>query len=132
MLFRSARKLEKKLLENGKIVYYLGIGNLLYGVDADIKSDDSLNTPEERQEHIRRLGEVANLMLDAGNILIVTASELDSGELDILRQIISTDHVLTVWVGPAVNRIRDFDLSFDDRKTDIAKELFKTIVDKRE
>ncbi len=118
-----ARSLEKALLESGKIAYYLGIGNLLYGVDADIKSDDSINTPEERQEHIRRLGEVANLMLDAGNILIVTASELGSGELDTLRQIITTDNVLTVWVGPAVNRIRDFDLSLDDGENDVAGEL---------
>lgn len=122
-----ARKLETKLLESGKIAYYLGIGNLLYGVDADIKTDDSLNTPEERQEHIRRLGEVANLMLDAGNILIVTASELDSGELDALRQIITTDHILTVWVGPAINRIRDFDLSLDDKDTDVASELFEAV-----
>lgn len=124
-----ARKLETKLLESGKIAYYLGIGNLLYGVDADIKTADSLNTPEERQEHIRRLGEVANLMLDAGNILIVTASEIDSGELDALRQIITTDHILTVWVGPAINRIRDFDLSFDDGGTDVAQELFRTVIE---
>jgi bifunctional enzyme CysN/CysC len=122
-----ARGLEKLLLESGKIAYYLGIGNLLYGVDADIKSEDSLNTPEERQEHIRRLGEVANLMLDAGNILIVTASELGSGELDTLRQIITTDNVLTVWIGPAVNRIRDFDLSLDDGEMDVAEELFEII-----
>ncbi len=124
--------LEKKLLECGKIAYYLGIGNLLYGVDADIKSENSLNTPEERQEHVRRLGEVANIMLDAGNILIVTASELDAGELDTLRQIITTDNILTVWVGPAVNRIRDFDLSLDDAETDVADELFKAIVSLQE
>jgi len=123
-----ARNLEKALLKSGKIAYYLGIGNLLYGVDADIKSEDSLNTPEERHEHIRRLGEVANLMLDAGNILIVTASELGSGELDTLRQIITTDNVLTVWVGPAVNRIRDFDLSLNDADTDVAAELFRIII----
>jgi len=122
-----ARNLEKKLLENGKIAYYLGIGNLLYGVDSDIKSEDSLNTPEERQEHIRRLGEVANLMLDAGNILIVTASELGSDELDMFRQIITTDNILTVWVGPAVNRIRDFDLCLDDMDTDVAQKLFRII-----
>ena len=56
------------------MVYFLGIGNVLYGVDADIE-----RKPENRQEHIRRLGEVANLMLDAGIILIVTAAELHPG-----------------------------------------------------
>ncbi len=122
-----ARSLEKKLLESGKIAYYLGIGNLLYGVDSDIKSEDSMNVSVERHEHIRRLGEVANIMLDAGNILIVTASELDFDEIDILRQIISIDNILTVWVGPAVNRIRDFDLCLDDGDTDVPAELFRII-----
>ena len=32
-----AKALEAKLFNDGKIVYFLGIGNLLYGVDADIK-----------------------------------------------------------------------------------------------
>ena len=32
-----ARALEKRLFEDGRIVYFLGIGNILYGVDADIK-----------------------------------------------------------------------------------------------
>ena len=64
---------------------------------------------EERQEHIRRLGELANIMLDAGNIMIFTANELNTDELDVLRQIIS-DNIYTVWVGNDINRVRDFDL----------------------
>ena len=56
------------------MVYFLGMANVLYGVDADIgrKSGD-------RMEHLRRLGEVANLMLDAGAILIVSAAGADPG-----------------------------------------------------
>lgn len=122
-----ARSLEKKLLDSGKIAYYLGIGNLLYGVDSDIKSEDSMNAAGERHEHIRRLGEVANLMLDAGNILIVTASELGADEIDVLRQTITTDNILTVWVGPAANNVRDFDLCLDNEEIDVAGELYKVI-----
>ncbi len=109
-----ARALEKKLLDGGRIAYYLGIGNLLYGVGSDIKSGSSMVSPEERQEHIRRLGELCNIMLDAGNIMIVTANELNSDELDTLRQIISIDNILTVWVGGELNRVRDFDLCVPD------------------
>lgn len=109
-----ARTLEKRLLDEGKIAYYLGIGNLLYGVGSDIKSANSMYSAKERHEHIRRLGELANIMLDAGNIMIVTANELDSDELDALRQIITIDAILTVWVGNDVNRIRDFDLCVAD------------------
>jgi len=35
-----AKKLEDQLFDDGKIVYFLAIGNVLYGVDADIKGHD--------------------------------------------------------------------------------------------
>jgi len=49
-----AKALEGKLFEDGKVVYFLGIGNVLYGVDADIE-----RRQENRLEHMRRLAEVA-------------------------------------------------------------------------
>jgi len=123
----AARKLEKMLLDSGKIAYYLGIGNLLYGVDADIKSADSMGRAEERREHIRRLGELSNVMLDAGNILIVTANELLADELDTLRRIVTSDSVMTVWAGTEDRRIRDFDLLVDGGAEDIASVIFEKV-----
>lgn len=121
-----ARALEKKLLDGGKIAYYLGIGNLLYGVGSDIKSGNSMYSTEERQEHIRRLGELANIMLDAGNIMIVTANELNTDEFDVLRQIITSDNIYTVWVGNDINRVRDFDLCVEDDENTPDK-IFKAL-----
>src|SRR6185295_813079 len=60
------KDLEAKLFEDGRVVYFLGLANVLYGVDADIDRGQ-----DHRQEHLRRLGEVANILLDAGAILIV-------------------------------------------------------------
>ena len=37
-----------------------------------------------RQEHLRRLAEVAHILLDAGMILIVTAIELTEEDLDLI------------------------------------------------
>ena len=110
-----ARQLEKMLLEEGKIAYYMGIGNMLYGVNADIKSESSMISQEERREHIRRLGELSNIILDAGNILVVTASDLLAQELDTLRTIIQTDEILTVWIGKPETRAKDFDLYFGEK-----------------
>ncbi len=62
------RPLKTNFSKTGKIVYFLGIGNVLYGIDADIKGKE-----DQRQEHIRRLSEVANILIDAGIILIITA-----------------------------------------------------------
>ena len=92
-----AKALEKKLFADGKIVYFLGIGNILYGVDADIKHGQDTNS--KRAEHIRRLGEVAYLLLDAGMILIVTAVGLTQDDLEMLKTIINPDKIETIWMG---------------------------------
>lgn len=91
-----AKSLEKKLFIEGKFVYYLGIANVLYGIDADIKADDN---PEIRHEHLRRLGEIANILLDTGLIVIVTAIELTKDELEMIQTSIEFEHIETVWIG---------------------------------
>lgn len=92
-----ARALEKKLFDDGKIVYFLGIGNVLYGVDADIKG----HTPSEREnvEHIRRLAEIAHIMVDAGIILIVTAIDLRQSDIEIIKTIVNPEKIQTIWIG---------------------------------
>ena len=89
-----AKLLESRLFDEGRGVYFLGIGNLLYGVDADIARNG-----ENRDEHLRRLAEVSNLMLDAGMILIVTAAELTQDDLDLIKATVEADRIETVWVG---------------------------------
>lgn len=101
-----AKALEARLFRDGKIVYFLGIGNVLYGVDADIRKKGN-----NREEHIRRLAEVAHILLDAGAILIVTAVELTQFDLEILKTTISPDKIRTVWVGDAMTT----DIVFDKK-----------------
>jgi bifunctional enzyme CysN/CysC len=92
-----AKGLEGKLFEDGKVVYFLGIGNVLYGVDADIGRKQ-----ENRLEHMRRLAEVANLMLDAGIILIVAAAELTQEDLEVIKTAVQPDWIETVWAGDII------------------------------
>ncbi|WP_372367746.1 GTP-binding protein [Candidatus Uabimicrobium sp. HlEnr_7] len=92
-----AKILESILFNDGKFVYFLGIGNVLYGVDADIK-----NNVDSQNEHFRRLGEIANILLDAGAILLVTAVEIRQKELDIIKLLVNPDKIVTVWVGDSV------------------------------
>ena len=89
-----AKQLEARLFDEGRVAYFLGIGNVLYGVDADIARDR-----ENRAEHIRRLAEIANLMLDAGMILIVSAQELSQEELELIKTTVDANRIETVWVG---------------------------------
>jgi bifunctional enzyme CysN/CysC len=100
-----AKALEGKLFDDGRVVYFLGIGNVLYGVDADIERKQ-----ENRQEHIRRLGEVANLMLDAGIILVVTAAELTQDDLEVIKTAVQPDSIETIWVGDNITTDLVYDL----------------------
>jgi bifunctional enzyme CysN/CysC len=92
-----AKALEGKLFEDGKVVYFLGIGSVLYGVDADIE-----RKPENRLEHMRRLAEVANLMLDAGIILVVAAAELTQDDLEVIKTAVQPDWIETIWAGDTI------------------------------
>jgi bifunctional enzyme CysN/CysC len=91
-----ARTLEKRLFEEGHLVYFLGISNILYGVDADIKIPGA----NHREEHLRRLAEVAHVMLDAGALLIVTATGVTSEELEMIQTVVTPDRLVLIWIGP--------------------------------
>src|SRR5688572_10862182 len=105
-----ARELERRLFAEGRVVYFLGIGNILYGVDADLG-----RAAEDRREHMRRLAEIANLMLDAGVILIVTAAELTNADLEIVREGVDADRITTVWLGSGDVATVRRDLTLSDR-----------------
>lgn len=114
-----ARNLEKTLFENGKKVYFLGIRNILRGLDADIKK-------EKRREHIRRLGEVTHILVDAGLIVVATASDLTEDELKLLKTITTKEGMIIVNVGK--NQIDDglIDLYLDPNE-DVSKNVTKII-----
>lgn len=101
-----AKALEKRLFESGKIVYFLGIGNVLYGVDADIKMSEY----DMREEHLRRLAEIAHIMLDAGVILILTAVELTYDDVQEIVTVINPEKIQVVWVGERVTTDIKIDL----------------------
>lgn len=110
-----AKTLERMMFDLGKIVYFLGIGNILYGVDADIKTKFSdSRVPDRRvpdnREHLRRLAEVANIILDSGMILIITAIELTKQDMEIINTTVNPKNILTVWVGKNITTDIDYDI----------------------
>ena len=120
-----AKNLEESLFQDGKYVYFLGIGNLLYGVDADIKGKNGGNGTT-RKEHIRRLAEVAHLMMDSGMILVVTAVGLNQEELEIIKTVVDPENIETLWVGDEVTTDINYDYYFTDgRAAEEACEILK-------
>ena len=60
-----ARQLEQRLTKQGRLCYILDGDNVRHGLNRDLGF-----SPEDRTENIRRIGEVANLMMDAGTICL--------------------------------------------------------------
>lgn len=113
-----AKALEKALLDSGRYVYYMGIGSYLYGVGADTKSGGD----ENHKEQIRRFGEVANLMLDAGMILIVTATGLTEGDRKILKTVVQGEMDIC-WVGSEITTDIKADIKLEDSDFDYGKNI---------
>jgi adenylyl-sulfate kinase len=59
--------LERQLVESGQAAYLLDGDNIRHGLSEDLGF-----TPAERTEHIRRVGQVARLMADAGTVAVVS------------------------------------------------------------
>ncbi|MDZ7370950.1 MAG: adenylyl-sulfate kinase [candidate division KSB1 bacterium] len=60
-----AHALEKRLFDDGRLCYVLDGDNIRHGLNSNLGF-----SPEDRQENIRRIGEVAKLFADAGVIAI--------------------------------------------------------------
>ena len=106
---RLAKALEARLFQSGQVVYFLGMANVLYGVDADLG-----RAAEDRAEHIRRLAEIANLLLDAGVILLVTAQELTREDLEVIRTAAPADRIVTAWLGDRLTTDLPLDLQLSE------------------
>lgn len=108
-----AHALETSLFNSGKMVYYLGIGSIIYGVDADLKLLTGTNG-DDPQEHMRRLAEIAHIFIDAGLIFIVTAREVDQADINLIRASVGQDRVEVVWSGDEITTDIHPDMQIDE------------------
>lgn len=107
---KMAKLLERELMNCGRYVYYLGMGSFLYGVGADTKKADI----QDHTEQIRRFGETANLLLDAGIILVVTATGLTQSDYKIMKTVIESEFEI-VWVGNQLTTDISPDMQLEDK-----------------
>ena len=73
--------LERRLVESGQAAYLLDGDNIRHGLSEDLGF-----TAAERTEHIRRVGQVARLMADAGTIALVSLISPLAADRDHLRE----------------------------------------------
>ncbi|MEY3085415.1 MAG: adenylyl-sulfate kinase [Bacteroidota bacterium] len=88
-----ANSLEKKLFELGNHTYVLDGDNTRLGLNKDLGF-----TAVERLENVRRAAEVANLMAEAGLIVICSFITPYEEQRELVKQILRNQHSLQVFV----------------------------------
>jgi bifunctional enzyme CysN/CysC len=120
------KALEEDLFKNGHGVYYLSISNLAQGLDSDVK-----NSGGDREESIRRLGELARIFTDAGQIFITNIPGLDDFEIEILKKLNAPNEILVINLGTDLADTKAWTLNaalngdFDDLLQQIKKILYQ-------
>ena len=88
-----ANLVEKRLHALGHHTYLLDGDNVRHGINKDLGF-----TPEDRVENIRRIGEVAHLMVDAGLIVLVSAISPYRSERRSVRELFDAGEFVEVFV----------------------------------
>ena len=88
-----ANLIEKKLIAKGRHSYLLDGDNVRHGLNKDLGFTDA-----DRVENIRRVAETANLMLDAGLIVITSFISPFRAERDMARTLFADDEFIEVFV----------------------------------
>ncbi|TAN38679.1 MAG: adenylyl-sulfate kinase [Verrucomicrobia bacterium] len=105
-----AQTLEKQLFAKQFKTYYLGIENVKRGLDADLRAEGEIH-----DDHIRRLGELARILTDAGQIFITSLAGVDDYDLQALALLNSPHEIMVINIGensfnrfePALNLAAD-------------------------
>lgn len=88
-----AVKLEKRLFELGKKVYYIDSSHLRFGLSSDLSF-----TAKDAHEQTRRIAEVANLFADSGTITIVTSVSRFKEDREYAREIIGKNNYVEIFI----------------------------------
>jgi bifunctional enzyme CysN/CysC len=88
-----ANLVEKRLLAMGQHTYLLDGDNVRHGLNKDLGFTD-----EDRVENIRRVAEVAKLMVDAGLVVLVSFISPFRAERRMARELFADDEFLEVFV----------------------------------
>lgn len=88
-----ANRFEKKLYARGRHTYLLDGDNVRHGLNRDLGFTDA-----DRAENIRRVGEVAKLMADAGLIVIVSFISPFRSEREMARGLLGEGEFFEIFV----------------------------------
>jgi adenylylsulfate kinase len=88
-----AHSVEKILFEQGMRTYVLDGDNVRHGLNSNLGF-----SPADRKENIRRIGEVARLMVDAGLIVLACFISPSREDRDAVRRLFEGDTFVEIYV----------------------------------
>lgn len=88
-----ANALEKELFRFGFHTYLLDGDNVRKGINSDLNF-----SPEDRAENLRRIGEIAHLMIDAGLIVLAAFVSPYRADREKVGEIVDTSNFVEVFV----------------------------------
>ncbi len=114
------RRLEKKLFDMKHKVYFLGISSLLSGLGLELNTQT-----EDRIDQIYKLGELARIFTDSGQIFITSVYNLDDYEALSLKNLNQPNDILVINIGesPFSNYIPDASIEINEAEDEIYKIL---------
>ncbi|ABN53739.1 MAG TPA: adenylyl-sulfate kinase [Hungateiclostridium thermocellum] len=116
------RQLEERLFNMKYKAYYLGVSSILHGLASDVA-----NSYEDRDEHIRQIGELARIFTDSGQIFITSIFNLDDYEAKKLKLLNQPNEIIVVNIGqtPFNNFVPDANIEDTEGAVEAVCELLK-------
>ena len=99
-----AHAVEEKLYDRGVLTYVLDGDNIRHGLNKNLGF-----SPEDREENIRRIGEVGKLFADAGVIAMTAFISPYRTDRDKARSLHATDKFIEVFVDAPLTVLEDRD-----------------------
>jgi len=92
-----ANRVEQELFKQGINTYSLDGDNIRKGINNDLSF-----SPKDRTENIRRIAEVANLMIDAGLVVIAAFVSPYKKDRDNIRSIVKDVNFVEIFINASV------------------------------
>lgn len=100
-----SNKLVKNLYEMGVHVYALDGDNLRLGLNKDLQFSE-----EDRNENIRRIAEVSNLLIDAGIVTVAAFISPLKTQRDLVKEIVGEDNFIEIYVETSIEECEKRDV----------------------
>jgi bifunctional enzyme CysN/CysC len=122
---RYARALERALFSRGHNAYMLDGTNVLLGVDCDLHFRESTQA-----ELVRRFGEVAHLLLNAGLLVVSTTNAIGLADYGAVQALIPDSPTIVIDVDPAGDSLAPCDLRIRGTEPEeaVVEEIAKLLV----